>query len=261
MTRSLLPPSRTRLERDAEQATARLGDADAPYGTLWDAWECPANLLPWLAWALGVREWSASWSEDRQRQAVASALAVRRHAGTVGAVREALKASQVDSMVLEEWFDYDGEPGHFRLSADLTGVGLSQAEFRQLVNFVLRAKRLSAHWDGIHLRSITRGEVRLAAAQQGGLAMTARPYQPGEVTTRGPASVAAGGQAGQAITLRPHQTTRLEERAPLRLGTALAAGARSTLLPYAPPRVELTPAPCWVAAASHSSTHATLYPG
>lgn len=232
MANSLLPPNRTPLERAAEQTTARISYVNAPFETLWDAWACPLHLLPWLAWALGVREWSAKWSENRQRQAVASAIAVRRHAGTVGAVQEALKASAVENVTLREWFEYAGTPGHFKLEADLSGAGMSADEYRQLIQFVQRAKRLSAHWDGIHLQSSTRGNVRIAATTASGSSLSLRPHQPSSLQTQGTVSLGCASVVGHHLTLRPQQPQRLTS-------TTLA----------------------WLATGSQSSSHTTLFPG
>jgi len=59
--KSLLPPNRSPLEGALEAVTERSTAVEAPFNALWDPWECPASVLPWLAWALGVQEWSARW--------------------------------------------------------------------------------------------------------------------------------------------------------------------------------------------------------
>lgn len=228
---TLLPPNRTALERHTEQVAARIEDANAPFHTLWNAWECPLHLLPWLGWGLGVRQWSNDWSEQRKRQTVDSALKVRRYAGTAGAVREALKASQADNMRMEEWFDYGGKPGHFRLKADLTGVGLKEQEYHQIVAFVLNAKRLSAKWEGIYLTSITRGNISVGTTTQAGSLATVRPYQPEHLTTHGMANVATATQTGTSTTVRPYQPARLSERGLLVLGLTTQGSSYATLFP------------------------------
>lgn len=59
---SLLPPNATELERALELLIdARIGDISTPLRDLWSAENCPEALLPWLAWALSVDQWSADW--------------------------------------------------------------------------------------------------------------------------------------------------------------------------------------------------------
>ena len=53
---SLLPHNASPQERAIEAATARLADVPVPLRDLWNPETCPAELLPWLAWAFGVDE-------------------------------------------------------------------------------------------------------------------------------------------------------------------------------------------------------------
>jgi phage tail P2-like protein len=90
--KSLLPPNATRLERGLEQATARIGAVPVSLRPLWDPQACPLDLLPWLAWAVGVEEWDASWPEAYKREVVATARDIRHKKGTPGAIQRALAA-------------------------------------------------------------------------------------------------------------------------------------------------------------------------
>lgn len=93
MPETLLPPSATPLERHAEQAMARYADGrDLPIDALWDPARCPAPLLPWLAWALGVRRWDPEWAEVVQREVIAGAIPLHRMTGTLGALQAHLNA-------------------------------------------------------------------------------------------------------------------------------------------------------------------------
>lgn len=100
---TLLPPNATAEERAIEQTTARLGEIPAELGRLWNPDTCPAELLPWLAWALSVDEWDSEWSEQTQRGIIKASATVHRHKGTVGAVKKAL-ASLGISVEFLEWF-------------------------------------------------------------------------------------------------------------------------------------------------------------
>lgn len=88
MTRRLLPPRSTPLER----ALADLaGHIEAPdVSGLWNAQTCPEHLLPWLAWSVGVREWSSDWTVEVKRMVIAAQMAIPRRRGTVWAVRQAI---------------------------------------------------------------------------------------------------------------------------------------------------------------------------
>lgn len=89
---SLLPHNTTPLERAAEQSDALIERARAPLHTIWDAQRAPAQLLPWLAWAVGVDDWDTEWSDPQKRAAIDAAIPIRRKRGTVWAVRRTLEA-------------------------------------------------------------------------------------------------------------------------------------------------------------------------
>lgn len=90
---TLLPPNASRLERAVETVVVNLLNIDVPVDRLWSAAGCPAELLPYLAWALSVDEWDASWTDERKRAVIAASVEVHRCKGSVGAVRRALIAA------------------------------------------------------------------------------------------------------------------------------------------------------------------------
>lgn len=101
----LLPPNSTALEQELAQGSVTLDRIDpAPITSIWNAWSCPAALLPWLAWALSVDHWDATWPEVRQRQTIADSPAYHRRKGTVAAVTQAVDLLDREVQITE-WFD------------------------------------------------------------------------------------------------------------------------------------------------------------
>lgn len=91
MADRLLPLSASALEAHIEQAMARNGEGrELPIDTLWDPARCPAALLPWIAWALGVRRWDATWSVAVRRAVVAASIDLHRREGTRSAIETLL---------------------------------------------------------------------------------------------------------------------------------------------------------------------------
>lgn len=89
---SALPPNAARLEL-ALEAVMRDADLEVDYARLLDAFACPAEVLPFLAWHFSVDDWSAAYPEAIQRGIVSDAIAQHRLRGTVAAIREALAAA------------------------------------------------------------------------------------------------------------------------------------------------------------------------
>lgn len=144
----LLPPNATELERNLVAVTERTSSQNITgISGLWNADTCPLKLLPWLAWAEGVQEWSSQWDENVQRQVIKTARATRRKRGTVQAVKDAVAAFG-GVVALREWFENTppGVPGTFDVTitggADYIESGLQEA----MIAAIWRNKNARSHF-------------------------------------------------------------------------------------------------------------------
>ena len=103
MTSRLLPPNTTSQERAAENATARLADVPTPLRELWNPDTCPEELLPWLAWALGIDNWKTYWPVSVKRELVRKAIGIKRSYGTAKSVRDTASAFGSAVALRENW--------------------------------------------------------------------------------------------------------------------------------------------------------------
>lgn len=102
MSDHLLPPNATSQEIALDGSVSRLGDVPAPLRDVWNHETCPAHMLPWLAWAFGVDEWDAGWSDDAKRNTIKNAVMIQRRKGTVWAIKRAIAdAGFGDSKLIE----------------------------------------------------------------------------------------------------------------------------------------------------------------
>lgn len=105
-TTDLAPANSPAMERELARLSAALDQIDpSVIETIWDAWNCPRSLLPWLAWAMSVDVWDEGWSDIVKRQAIADSPFYHRIKGTVRAVETAL-ALALRPYELTEWFDH-----------------------------------------------------------------------------------------------------------------------------------------------------------
>lgn len=113
---SLLPPSSTEATHKVEQTLAEKHDVlAAPIGEFWNAINCPANLLPWLAWAHSIDVWDSNWSEETKREAINQSFEVHKQKGTLASIKWALSAAGYgDAEVIERygWEFYNGAATH-----------------------------------------------------------------------------------------------------------------------------------------------------
>lgn len=152
-----------------EAATARLSSVPVPIRQLWNPDTCPASLLPWLAWAFSLDEWSDTWTETQQRAAIKASYGIHRSKGTIGAVKQALAALGFTARV-QEWFNQipAGNPYTYRLLLEVDQVGYSWEDLQKLLDVVDASKNLRSHLDTIVPKVASSAEVFAAAVALSG---------------------------------------------------------------------------------------------
>lgn len=173
----LLPPSATEYEQNIAEVNSQISDIDiSSVNKLWNADTCPLALLPWLAWAEQVPEFSSDWSEATQRSSIKAIRSIRRKRGTAGAVIQALNALNL-GVKLEEWHQQQpkGTPGTFRLNVELSDTGLTQEEQDSIERIVKYAKNTRSHWDVLNIIITQHGNVNYGSTLQSGDETTLYP--------------------------------------------------------------------------------------
>jgi phage tail P2-like protein len=85
----LLPPNATPQERALSVSCG--SELNIPIKQLWSPFTCPAEILPWLAWSLGVDQWDSTWPDTTKRQVISESIAQHFKKGTSGALRRTLQ--------------------------------------------------------------------------------------------------------------------------------------------------------------------------
>lgn len=113
-----------------------------------DVMKCSHAVLDMLAFELQIPRYKDSYTIDIKRRMVLNGLSYWLRMGTVGAMED-LCSDIFSNAEVTEWFDYDGEPGHFRITTNNVRITNEDVkEFHKVINTV---KRLSAHLDEIEL--------------------------------------------------------------------------------------------------------------
>jgi phage tail P2-like protein len=116
---SLLPINASNFLKDLEQIGNKTLDLETANNLVCNPDKAPENILPWLAWALSVDDWSDNWPEEIRRNVIKASVEIHRHKGTIGALKRALQAFNCSNIKIEEWFDYGANPYYFRVSFDV----------------------------------------------------------------------------------------------------------------------------------------------
>lgn len=113
--------------------------------------ELPEAVLDVLAY-----DWKIDWYDfdypiEAKRNLVKTNYYIHRHLGTVGAVKEAIRAIYPDSDV-EEWFDYGGDPYKFRVALN-SGAPIIPVSNTDILKAVYTYKSLRSHLEAIVYRT------------------------------------------------------------------------------------------------------------
>jgi phage tail P2-like protein len=172
----MLPPNATKQEQAIEQSTARIGSVPVPVGDIWNPHTCPAKLLPWLAWALSVDVWDASWSDTVKRQVIADSLPVHARKGTPWAVKRAMEAAGAPSMQISEWFEHGGAPYTFRVCVSTDDEPLTPVLVGRLMGDIDQYKN-ERSWGSLRISQSGEMGVSLRIASHHIPKITVLPFQ------------------------------------------------------------------------------------
>lgn len=110
--------------------------------------ELPEGLLDILAYDFKVDWWDGDYTLEEKRQTLKDSWRVHRMLGTKAAVEAAISAIYPNTVV-EEWFEYGGEPYHFRLQIDASNKDIGSIRHKRVLERVNYYKNLRSHLDGI----------------------------------------------------------------------------------------------------------------
>lgn len=100
-----------------------------------------------MAWEMSLEWYDSTVDIENKRATIKAATLLKEKAGTKWAVTEAVKAVYGVEPVISEWFEYDGEPGHFRAKIE-ANRGFDFSKILKAINYV---KRAGAHLDEIEM--------------------------------------------------------------------------------------------------------------
>lgn len=135
----------------------------------------PEELLDCLAVELRTPAYSQDYPVETKRTLVRESLLFYARMGTPAAVDRLIQAI-FGSGEIQEWFEYGGEPHHFRAAIGAAGVTVGPAELDAFRRVLSSVKRLSSWLDSIAtLTPMESRPVRVAAVPCGSYARTTLP--------------------------------------------------------------------------------------
>jgi len=179
------------------KVSARMDEIDLTQLLIYIVDRAPAEVLPYLAeqfHVLGYEGWNYANTDPKKRALLKEALPLHRYKGTVWAVERALTLLGLPAR-LWQWFEYGGDPHHFRVDVDITGEGAS-ADIARLdrdaTGLVMAWKRKSSVFEALRLLLSIDGTIRIGGAVICGGTLTISPYVPSDVEIEGTMPAFAG---------------------------------------------------------------------
>ena len=108
------------------------------------------DTLDTLAVELRAAGYDQSYDIEIKRKIIKAAIMVYSGAGTAASVKAFVRSIYSEAEV-DEWYEYGGDPGHFRIGLEISGqlqtIPIMTAD--EMYEFLRRINRLSAHLDGV----------------------------------------------------------------------------------------------------------------
>lgn len=124
--------------------------------------QLPENIVDVLARDLHVDWYDFSYPLDVKRDLLKNSVRVHKKMGTKSAIEKAL-SSLCRKSKIEEWFEYGGQPGYFKLSLELKN-SMETDKLLEITDKVYMYKRLSAHFEAVCLQRTFRGAAYIGNA-------------------------------------------------------------------------------------------------
>ncbi|MDO5562509.1 MAG: phage tail protein I, partial [Synergistaceae bacterium] len=159
----------------------------------WNPDTCPANLLPWLAWAFHADDWNDEWPEGVKRAVVRDSLEMHRRKGTVWAVKRALANVGYPVTLNED----TGQAYIFDLAVSLSDGANVEAAYQKVCGAATKAKNTRSHIGNISLGSKTTGTMHAGCVFVSGAKVEIQPWSSSGQETDAP--LHAGGTTHQHI--------------------------------------------------------------
>ena len=109
-------------------------------------------ILDELGWQFNIPEYSSSLPLETKRKLVQSAILTHKQRGTVAAVERVVTDIFGDGYV-EEWFQYGGEPYHFRVHTSNVSAGDQEAAYFESV--VGSTQNVRSYLESVIVESVT----------------------------------------------------------------------------------------------------------
>jgi len=160
--------------------------------------KAPKNLLPVLAASFDVD--IDGLSENEARELIKNAFEIHYYSGTFYSLNKALNALYSDVRV-REWFEYKGEPYHFRLELDASKNGVSPHTLKRSDEIINTYKNVRSVYDGASIKATASINLKAYSYTFSGESISVDPYVISNINQRASFKVGATTQINEIISI------------------------------------------------------------
>ena len=124
-----------------------------------------ASALPYLAeqfHILGNEGWLFAVSDTEKRALIKNAVQIHKYKGTKYALEKVLDVLNLNGKIFE-WFDYGGNPYHFRVILDFFNRGFDETTEKQLLDLIEETKNVRSVMEKLEINLVTEAQQKLIA--------------------------------------------------------------------------------------------------
>jgi len=187
----------------------------------------PEEVIDSLAWQWHVDFYEDTMDINTKIALVKNAIAWHRRKGTAGMVQEYV-STVLTSGEVTEWFQYDGQPYHFKVQTN--GVITSQDAYERLVKLINLVKNTRSWLDSIQINRQWSGTLYIGGALYSGKTIAISPAK--FILSNGSAPLFVGGVvlSGKIMTINPeHYMVDAQGKVLLQFGGVILNGKTVTI--------------------------------
>lgn len=162
---------------------------------------CDSKLLPFLAYSFGVE--IEGLNEKEARNILQNAFSIHFFAGTKYTLKTALE-SIFSATKITEWFEYGGEPYHFRVDVDANS-GVNDDIYKKIDAAIKKYKNIRSVLEAIRVFLSTEGDMYFASIATAGEALTLYPYFPTDINMNASVFFLATTHIVETINIKPRE--------------------------------------------------------
>lgn len=162
-------------------------------------------LLDHLLWEKHI-----TWSEglgladtrEKKIKLIQDAIELHRIKGTPAAIELVFSILDIDSK-LTEWFQYGGDPYHFKVQINIHDKGLNEATYNMLTALIYEYKNVRSYLEAIEIYFVSKSQSYVGACSIFGEEISVYPWQITNIDAKGAYRIGSGQQLLDTTTIYP----------------------------------------------------------